>query len=108
MRLLYYYLLFSHGLLCHRAAAQLPETYWIIPDGKGGDFTNSFVVGDLMNIAWEGWNSSYIGYFLHNNNITDLWVTTYALQNPLWTKFLMRMSSDCCSLCCIFTYLTTV
>jgi hypothetical protein len=74
---LHYYVLYFQGLLFHLAAAQSVESFWTVPDGNVNPSTQIFYEGDTFPIAWEGWNSSYIGYFLAGVSVADLWITSF-------------------------------
>jgi len=92
------YLFCFYSLLSCSATAQTIQTFWTVPNGNVAQFTQGFYEGTTLPIAWEGWNASLRETFIQGVSVADLWITTYNLQQSIYTQ---RLTSK---LCGRFTY----
>jgi hypothetical protein len=80
-------------LLSQRAFAQTVEENWIAPVGTDSDFQQTFINGNVLAVAWEGWNSSIRTQYLEETTTTaDLWVTSF---NFVLSPFSQLLSGMC-------------
>ena len=54
-----YHLVSVLGLLSQRVVVQSTQSRWVVPDGAEPEFTQTFINGHALPIAWEGWNLIY-------------------------------------------------
>jgi hypothetical protein len=86
-----YHLVSVLGLLSQRVVAQSVQSRWVVPDGTQPDFSQTFINGNALPIAWEGWNSTDTTSFLHSAvTVANLWVTTFG-GDVLYTQLLTGM-----------------
>ena len=65
-------------LLSQQVVAQHLQDNWISPVGTDPDFQQTFINGQVLAVAWEGWNSSIVTQYLEESTtIADLWVTSF-------------------------------
>lgn len=87
-------------LLLQRAVAQTFQSSWISPVGTDPDFQQTFINGDTLAVAWEGWNSSdRTQAFAEETTTADLWVTSFNFALSSFSQLLISMYEICPPLC---------
>jgi hypothetical protein len=80
------------AFLSQRAVAQIVRNNWIAPVGTDPDFQQTFINGNELGVAWEGWNSSIRTQYLEETSTTaDLWVTSYNFALSPFSRLLSGM-----------------
>ncbi|CRG87128.1 hypothetical protein PISL3812_04143 [Talaromyces islandicus] len=88
------YLLFSTILMIasfpHLVAAETAQNHWKVPNGNQADFSQTFTNGEILPIAWNGWNSEWTDDFLDGTTVANLWVTSYNYKSYQYTQELTK------------------
>ena len=78
--------------LLQRVVAQRVQANWIAPIGTDPDFQQTFINGQVLAVAWEGWNASVVNQYLEETTtIADLWVTSFNFQLSAFSQLLSCM-----------------
>ena len=93
------YQLISVLFLLQRVVAQRVQDNWIAPIGTDPDFQQTFINGQVLAVAWEGWNASVVTQYLEETTtIADLWVTSFNFALSPFSQLLSGIQKSSLSL----------
>ncbi|KIM95340.1 hypothetical protein OIDMADRAFT_21126 [Oidiodendron maius Zn] len=85
------YQLIPVWFLLQRVVAQRIQDNWIAPIGADSDFQQTFINGQVLAVAWEGWNASVVQQYLEETTtVADLWVTSFNFALSPFSQLLIE------------------
>ncbi|CAG8152508.1 unnamed protein product [Penicillium olsonii] len=69
-------------------SSETARSHWQRPDGDDKNFKEVYSIGDLLQIQWAGWDSSYTKRFKNNETQAKLYVNAWNSDYSSFSKIL--------------------